>query len=72
MPRLSGLDFAKSLRLVRDDLPVILMSGYLADDSRQTAETAGFSAIIHKPEFAETMIPTLHRVFLNPIAFNAG
>ncbi|MBL9136817.1 MAG: PAS domain-containing protein [Verrucomicrobiales bacterium] len=72
MPRLSGLDLAQSLRRIRGDTPIILVSGYLADDTRQWAEDTHLSAIIHKPEFADALIPTLHRVFLNPIADSAG
>ncbi|MCC7373256.1 MAG: PAS domain-containing protein [Verrucomicrobiales bacterium] len=72
MPRLSGLDLARNLRLMRGDIPIILVSGFLADDALQFAQNAGMSAIIHKPEFAEALIPALHRVFTKPIDSNAG
>jgi PAS domain S-box-containing protein len=49
MPEMNGLELARQLRAIRQDLPVILASGYAHDVNRETLETAGICQLLEKP-----------------------
>lgn len=49
MPKLSGIDFARKIRLLRPGLPVILASGYIGERDYSLAHEAGVSFIVDKP-----------------------
>ena len=48
MPGLSGLDVAREVRLIRDDLPVAIASGFVDEDLRTQAAVAGVCEVIFK------------------------
>ncbi len=61
MPNMSGLDFARAILAVRDDVPVVLATGYsdLADEAR--AREAGIRAVLSKPFSMAQLEETLGR-----------
>jgi PAS domain S-box-containing protein len=65
MPGMSGLDVAREVRRLRPDLPVVISSGYLSDDLRESADEAGVSALMHKERTVEELGPLLRRLLAN-------
>ncbi len=61
MPGLSGVQVAELLRMIRPDLPVILTSGNVSDDLRESAAQAGIDHVLHKPSTAEELAEVVHR-----------
>lgn len=49
MPQMSGLALARKARELRPSLPMILLSGNLARESREEAESIGIGACLSKP-----------------------
>ncbi len=65
MPQMSGVEFARSLRLVRPDLPVIVSSG-LATSPNEELAAMGVTAVLLKPWRLDEAVATLDRVFAGP------
>jgi len=61
MPGLSGVQVAELLHMIRPDLPVILTSGNISDDLRESAAHAGVDHVLHKPSTAEELAEVVHR-----------
>jgi PAS domain S-box-containing protein len=61
MPGISGIQVAKLLGMIRPDLPVILSSGNISDDLRESAARAGVDHVLHKPSTAEELAEAIHR-----------
>jgi PAS domain S-box-containing protein len=55
MPEMSGLELLRELRAVNPGLPVILSSGYLADELRDEATRAGVSALLRKENIQDEL-----------------
>ncbi len=55
MPGQSGLDVLRALRAVRADLPVVLTSGYIAEDTRAEALAAGAFAVLRKENLQDEL-----------------
>lgn len=49
MPRITGLELAVRVRSLRPDLPVILATGYAADNGEQALNDAGVDRLVRKP-----------------------
>ena len=49
LPGISGTDIARTLRALRADLPVILVSGHVTDELRALAAQAGARQVMEKP-----------------------
>jgi PAS domain S-box-containing protein len=62
MPDLSGLQFAKLVATIRPELPVILASGNLSDDIRDSAVRAGIRCVMQKPSTAAELAHTVHNI----------
>ena len=64
MPGLSGTELAQRLRLVRPDLPIVLVSGYIGPLMSERAHAAGVGRILKKPvqsrETASALAELLH------------
>ncbi len=60
MPDLTGLDLAKRMRGVRDDLPIILVTGYRGPLLDQEARAAGIDQILPKPLDFRRLAEALH------------
>lgn len=49
MPHMTGLEMARKIKEIRNDIPIILSSGYLNNQMGETASEAGISEILSKP-----------------------
>lgn len=65
MPRLSGRDLIERLRASRPDLPVVVVTGYMAADAETSGLTGSRTVVMTKPLDPEAL---LHRMaeLLNP------
>jgi len=61
MPGMSGLDVARTLRDIRADLPVILISGYITEELQQAAPAAGVRELIFKADAVEEVCEAVAR-----------
>jgi PAS domain S-box-containing protein len=64
MPDIVGTEFAREIRLLRPDIPVILMSGHGGAPLEQRAEAIGVKQVLHKPlqraDLAESLARALY------------
>jgi CheY-like chemotaxis protein len=49
MPDLTGTEFAREIRKLHTDIPIILMSGYSGPQLSERAQAAGVSDVLRKP-----------------------
>jgi len=49
MPGMDGLELARAIRAIRQDLPIILATGYEAEGTQEACRQAGITALVHKP-----------------------
>jgi PAS domain S-box-containing protein len=63
MPGLAGTGLIRALREVRQDIPVIMMSGYLGDTLADRARALGASAVLAKPVARADLAAALAAVF---------
>jgi CheY-like chemotaxis protein len=59
MPKMTGIELAQHLTMLRPDLPVILYSGYGSDIDPAAARRSGVSALIAKPVEPRTLFEVL-------------
>lgn len=63
MPGMNGIEMARAIRGARNDIPMLLISGYLGPRLLDEARHAGIKQILSKPlnleEFADAMAATL-------------
>jgi PAS domain S-box-containing protein len=59
MPGLSGLELAERLIRLRPGLPVVLISGYIADEVRARAGDIGVAALVNKENMFEELGPAI-------------
>lgn len=62
MPGMSGLDFAREAKDSRPTLPVAIASGYITDELRAQAPSAGVNELIYKPNSVEELVAAVHRL----------
>ncbi|RME55572.1 MAG: response regulator, partial [Deltaproteobacteria bacterium] len=62
MPKLNGLALIGEIRRLRDDLPVILLSGHHGPASSEELDKAAISAFLPKPISAATLLRTIRQV----------
>jgi len=61
MPGMSGLEVSQALKQIRADLPVIMASGYLTEELRTNAPSAGVSHLIYKPNTIDDLCDAVAR-----------
>ncbi len=61
MPELSGVEFSRELAAIRPGLPVIIISGYVSDDLRLAARSAGVREVIQKQYTLEELGSAIQR-----------
>ena len=61
MPKMSGTDFAREVLRIRQDIPVILISGFVRDEDRAVAKELGLAGVVLKPGGMRELAQTLHR-----------
>jgi len=59
MPGMSGFHLAQAMLQLRPDLPIILTTGYVRPEDRETAQTIGIRELILKPNTIEELGRTL-------------
>ena len=62
MPNMTGEQLARELTTIRDDLPVILCTGYSEMMSEEKAKSSGIDAFAMKPVVMKDMAETIRRV----------
>ena len=62
MPGMSGLDVVQALRKIREDLPIALASGYITEELRAQAPSAGVSELVYKPNTADELCEAVARL----------
>lgn len=62
MPGMSGLDFAREAKAERPHLPVAITSGYISDELRVEAPSAGVNELIYKPDTVEELVAAVNRL----------
>ena len=62
MPGLSGLELAAALRSHQATLPVVISSGYISEDVRESAQRIGVRALMHKQNTLDELAGVVHRV----------
>jgi CheY-like chemotaxis protein len=64
MPELVGTDFAREIRLLRSNVPIVLMSGYSGPQLHERARAVGIQEVLRKPlqskDIAECFGRVLH------------
>jgi signal transduction histidine kinase len=63
MPGMSGFHVARAIRQIRDDLPVVITSGYVRAEDRETAKEVGVRDLVLKPDTVEELAGALEKVF---------
>jgi PAS domain S-box-containing protein len=61
MPRMTGIDLAREVRVLRRDLPIVLYSGYTEKIDPAEARRAGVTALICKPIDPGTLLALLRQ-----------
>jgi PAS domain S-box-containing protein len=62
MPKLSGIDVLRTVRVLRPTLPLILISGHLRPEEQSAAQALGVNELLHKPTSYHTIGRVLHRL----------
>jgi CheY-like chemotaxis protein len=62
MPGMSGLDVARALREIRAGFPVAITTGYITEELRAAAPSAGVSELIYKPDSVEALCDAVARL----------
>ncbi|MBS0449518.1 MAG: PAS domain S-box protein [Proteobacteria bacterium] len=65
MPDCTGIEVAGELQTIRPDLPVIVSSGYLSEELRESARRAGVRALLAKENSFEELGGLILRVLRN-------
>jgi len=59
MPGMAGPEFAAKLREVREDVPIIMTSGYIRAEDRQSAKRLGINQLVYKSNTIEELAEVL-------------
>jgi PAS domain S-box-containing protein len=62
MPGMSGIELAKAVLEIRQDIPLVITSGYIRDEDVRAAAAIGILNLILKPNTVGELGSTLHRL----------
>jgi CheY-like chemotaxis protein len=62
MPSMTGIDFARQIRLIRSDLPIVLTTGYVGQLKIEQLRPMGIRELLPKPPTIRTLGEVVHRV----------
>jgi PAS domain S-box-containing protein len=62
MPGISGPELARRMLEIREDLPIVLMSGFMPESEIEEARRIGIRAFVSKPATAQSLEHTLREV----------
>ena len=60
----SGTDLAREIRLLRPDIPIVLMSGYASAPLLERARVVGIREVLSKPLLKKDVAECFGRVFI--------
>jgi signal transduction histidine kinase/ActR/RegA family two-component response regulator len=63
MPELTGLQLTTEVMKIRNDIPIILCSGFIDFDLKEAAEKTGIIAVLQKPISMKVLIQTISDTF---------
>jgi CheY-like chemotaxis protein len=63
MPRMSGFDFAQQILAIRQDIRVVISSGYVRPEDQERARSMGIHKLIQKPHTMDVLQQTLDEAF---------
>ncbi|MCB1625385.1 MAG: response regulator [Pseudomonadales bacterium] len=63
MPSMSGMAIARAVRALRDDLPIIMLTGYRTAELDRDAATCGVAKILEKPVRSAQLAVELGKLF---------
>jgi PAS domain S-box-containing protein len=72
MPGMSGTEVAQSIRRVRPELPVVVISGYINEELRERAAAAGVRELVFKAQEMEELRDVVQRVIPPPKTAERG
>ncbi len=64
MPKMSGIDVARQIRALRADMAIAVASGYINEELRTEAVTAGITELIFKPDAVVEFCDVVQRLLL--------
>jgi len=62
MPSMTGIDFARQIRLIRPDLPIVLTTGYVGQLKIEQLRPLGISELLPKPLTIRSLGEVVHRL----------
>lgn len=62
MPGMSGLQLARELQAIRQDIPIILTSGYFGPDEQAAATKLGIRALLTKPVNPKELLGVIEQI----------
>lgn len=62
MPGIAGLQIVREVRAIRANLPIAVASGYITEELRLLARTAGACEVVYKPEAMKELYQMADRV----------
>jgi len=63
MPRLLGTDLAKRILKIRNDIPILICTGFSERVDKETADTLGIKGYLNKPLLQEELTSTVRELF---------
>lgn len=63
MPQMTGFELALKMKKIRQDIPVIISSGYIDKDVEDKIQDAGINAFVKKPVTRSDIALVLRHVF---------
>lgn len=61
MPEMNGLELAGEIRAIRENIPVIMISGFINPETREDYRNAGIRELINKPAAITEVAQVLQR-----------
>ncbi|MEQ8816602.1 MAG: PAS-domain containing protein [Thalassobaculum sp.] len=64
MPKMNGEELVRSLKGLRPDLPVLMLSGFVSTEDSELLATLGLAAVIGKPVFPDELATAVRRALV--------
>ncbi len=66
MPKITGIELSKKLLKIREDIPIILLSGYSESANREQALNIGIRNFLMKPILVDEFNNAIRNIIDNP------
>jgi signal transduction histidine kinase len=67
MPKMTGLDLSHNIRQLREDIPIILCTGYTETVRMETAKAIGIRKLVNKPILWNELAGVIRKIIDSPI-----